>query len=462
MDDSSNWARVTFGSAQLGDVRRTSRLVRMAGRAAERPAGKVTEVFSGGAERQASYDLLENESVRPAELTRALGRSTADACADLDRVLIVLDGTSLTLTDRQDAKGLGRIGSITAGASGVKLINALAVTMQGEPIGVADQNWWTRRGRAPRGVYRGVNDRESARWRESVTQISERFASASPGTKLHFMADREGDAALLMRTIERAGHEFTIRSNANRKVLGRGGPIGIRSALSQHAPIATMEVPLPRTPCRSPRTAKLVVRAAKLNVRMRDHHIQDTRIVPLTFVWARERRGPGRLDWMLVTNTSVTTARAACETVRRYTKRWRIEDFHRTWKSGVCNVESSQLRSANALIKWATILAAVAGRAETLRHHARTQPDAPAETVFTTHEIEALVVLKTLIKSRTETIGAEGLTVAQAVRWIADLGGYVGSKSSGKPGATTIGRGLDQLIPAAMVIEQLRKTRKLR
>ena len=310
--------------------------------------------------------------------------------------------------------------------------------------------------RAPRGNYRRVNDRESTRWRECVTRIGQRFLESAPNTKLHFVADREADATLLMRTLRREGHEFTIRSNANRKVLGRSGVAAIRPVLRAIKPLATMQIELRRTPRRSARTAKLEIRAAKLDVRMRDHHIQKTSIVPLTFVWARESGRKKGVDWILTTNTTVENAADACEVVRRYTLRWRIEDHHRTWKSGLCNVERSQLRSASALIKWATLLAAVAARAEQLRHHARVNPDEPAETVLTEHEIDALIVLKTHEQSRVEVVSREGLSVGQAVRWIADLGGYVGSKSSGKPGPITIGRGLARLLPAAVIVESLR------
>jgi hypothetical protein len=455
------WAQATFGCVDLGDVRRTDRLVRMATSAAEGPAGQVTQVFHSSAERQGAYDLLNNEAVLAASLTGALSRSVAVAAQEHEHVLVVLDGTSLTLTDRYKSKGLGRIGPFGANASGLKLINALALAPDGTPIGVADQNWWVRTSRVPSG-YRGINERESVRWRECVTRVSDHFAALDSSTRIHFLADRDGDAALLIETIQRAGHEFTIRSNATRKVLGRKGAAKIRPVLSQLAPLATMKVQLSATPRRAARLAKLTIRALKLEVRLRDHHTHGVRVVPLTFVWAREQRRNGPIDWMLMTNTPATTARDACEVVRRYAKRWRIEDFHRTWKSGACNVEQTQLRSANAIIKWATILAAVAGRAETLRHAARTNPDAPATTILSDDEIQALVLLKTRVKSRVETVTADGLTVVQAVRWIADLGGYVGNKSSGKPGPTTIGRGFEDVRVAAAVIAQLRSSGELR
>jgi hypothetical protein len=432
----------------------------MAARAAQTPAGKVTQVFRQAAERQASYDLLENEAVAPECVTRTLARSTMRACSTHDRVLIVMDGTSLTLTDRAAAKGVGLIGPFNAGARGLKLLNALALTVEGEPLGVAEQIWWAREHRAPTSGYRRSGERESVHWRDVVARVGQHAGSLAPTTKLHFIADREGDAALLMRAITNAGHEFTIRSNANRKVLGYRDRVSVRGTLARRKPVAKMVVSLPASPRRTARLAELEVRAARLEVRMRDHHIHDTRIVPLTFVWARERRGRGRVDWMLVTNTEIVGAHDACEAVRRYARRWRIEDFHRTWKSGLCNVEDTQLRTRGAILKWATVLAAVATRAEQLRHHSRTEPDAPAETVFSRDEIDALVTLKTEIKRRTETISAAGLTVATAVSWVAELGGWVRQKAP--PGATTIGRGLERVEFAARLIAGLRGAGRMR
>lgn len=456
------WAQRTFGGALLGDARRTSRLVRMAERAAQRPAGSVTAVFGRGADRQAAYDMLENDAAQAGAVTEALTRSTAHACASHARVLVVLDGTSLTLTDRKRIKGTGAIGTYEAGARGLKLVNALALTTAGEPLGVADQQWWTRQQRAPRGQYRSATTRESVHWRNSASTFSAAAERLAPDTILHFIADREADASLFIWKLIELGHEFTIRSNSNRNVLGARGAARLRPSLAQRDPIATMHVELSTSPRRAARTAKLVIRAARMDVRMRDHHAQVRRVESLTFVWAREVRARGAVDWMLVTNTDVRTAHDACEVVRRYTKRWRIEEFHRTWKSGVCNVEKTQLRSVSAIVKWATILAAVASRADALRHHAREQPDAPAETVLTADEIEALLLLKTDIKSRKETISAAGLTVQQAVRWIADIGGYTGNHNSGKPGAITIGRGLEQLIPVSIAIAGLRTAGRLR
>ncbi len=61
---------------------------------------------------------------------------------------------------------------------------------------------------------------------------------------------------------------------------------------------------------------------------------------------------------------------------------------------------------------------------------------------------------------RTETIPEGVPSIAQAVRWIADLGGYTGKSSGGPPGSTTIGRGLERLMIWADAFEYAEKLRQ--
>ncbi len=72
------------------------------------------------------------------------------------------------------------------------------------------------------------------------------------------------------------------------------------------------------------------------------------------------QRRPDRISWVLLTTHAIDKRSQVEAVVAGYALRWRIEDFHRAWKRGHCNVESSQLHSRSALVKWATILATVA------------------------------------------------------------------------------------------------------
>ena len=157
-------------------------------------------------------------------------------------------------------------------------------------------------------------------------------------------------------------------------------------------------------------------------------------------------------DWLLLTNLRVENFTQARAVVSTYALRWRIEEFHRTWKSSHCNVEGSQLRSEQALRKWALVMAAVASRIERLKLLARTKPHPPADTEFSEIELHALLLLKRRSKKKAETIPDSVPTIAQATLRLAELGGYTGKSSGGPPGTITISRGLAKLRSAADAI----------
>jgi hypothetical protein len=200
------------------------------------------------------------------------------------------------------------------------------------------------------------------------------------------------------------------------------------------------------------------VRAARVTLRLHDKWTDRIDTVEVTAVWAREiwttPRGEKPIDWLLLTNRTVRNRRSAREVIGGYAMRWRIEEFHKTWKTGVCGVENTQLRRKEAVIKWATILATVAARIERLKQLARQTPDASALIELRPVEIRVLVLMKTRQKKRTETV-TDTPTIAEATRWIADLGGYTGKSSGGPPGSITIGRGLERVLDGALLLEAI-------
>src|SRR5262249_50688652 len=105
----------------------------------------------------------------------------------------------------------------------------------------------------------------------------------------------------------------------------------------------------------------------------------------------------------------------------------------------------AQLRSVGAITIWATILAGVATRIERLKYFARNHPNLPAIIELTTAEIEVLVADRRRRRKRGTPLRSTPPTIGEATRWIAELGGGMGLKSSGLPGSTTLARGLDRL-----------------
>lgn len=462
------WAYEEFGHADLGDSRRTARLVRMAASLAEKPGGKVLTVFRSNAEQQGAYDLLGNEHVRGDAMLAAVEAATIDRCRREDWVHVVIDGTSLRLTDSRRKKDFGAVGSTTNGARGLKVIHAYAVAADGTPVGILNQQWWARQARRKR---RDCNDRplrekETAHWVRAIEDATRALAKGG-GPRAWFQIDREGDRFWTLFALHRTNHWFTVRSTyAHRFVIsGDGRQQRLRDAARKGRLRGFVELELPARPKRTARRARLRIRTAEVALDMVEAHSGDGFTLPINIVDVEEvgrpPRGESPVHWRLLTNHAIGSMEDVLAVVDGYTKRWRIEELHRVWKSGALCVEETQLRSTARVIKWAILAVVTAARIERLRVLARTKPDESALMALGAYEVQALILMKRRHAKRTERISDETPTIAQAVRWLADLGGYAGHKSSGRPGAVTIRRGLDYIGPVALAIEALENAGKL-
>lgn len=452
--DTREWARDQIAEAEFGNVLRAERCRLMLRRAAERPCGRLTEVFDNAAELQAAYKFVEG-SVAPQSLVDSFAMATLRGADRDEFVYAIIDGTSLSLTDRTKTKDFGSIGKREFPTRGLKVIDAIAVDRDGTPRGLLDLHVWSRGPKADESkkARRHRGDTETKHWVEAIERVGDRARRC--GVVPWTIIDREGDAAPILSAAARTGGFFTIRvSQLERRCVDGVVRGSVRQAMARR-PVAGLHfVDVVEKAKRRARTATLELRIGRIELALREPH----RTTMQTYVvWARERRTPhgcDRLDWMLFTNRPVHSFADAIAIIESYCHRWRIEDFHRTWKRGHCRVEDTQLRKRDHVVRWATMLAAVALRVERLKHLARTKPDEPATIELTPIEVDALRAAKRArFTKRTETIGDEMPTIATAVRWIAQFGGFQG-KPSVSPGSVTLGRGLERLLVFAEGFER--------
>ena len=404
------------------------------------------------------------------------GRMSAAAAARAAREAFAfapVDGSSIKLTDRAKSKGFGSVGTFAHGARGLKVINTLACSPQGTPLGLLSQVWWARTGtksrtsaeRRARNRKRKAEDKETWHWVESIQEAAAHADEAD--ARLWFQVDREGDNQHILRKLAETTHRFTVRSNWDRllEVTGKDKQ-HLRQWLAREAPGGHYLLNISAGPKRTARQARIEVRWGRVVFRLRDRVAKTNTRLEIMAVWAREHgtcpATEKPVDWLLLTNATVESFDDARFVVFGYTQRWRVEEFHKTWKSGACKVEESQLRSPRAVVLWATMLAAVAARIERLKYLARASPDQPATVELSSHEIRSLILLMRGIKKRNESIPDTTPTIGTATEWIARLGGYTGKSSGGPPGSITIRRGLEKVRPGAQVLAALEAEAKSR
>ena len=447
------WAHDEFGRASLGNAKRTRRLVNMANRAAERPGGTITSVFSSSAERQGAYKFVENLGVDHRDVGRAAHEATARRCSELDFVFVAVDGCTVSVTDSTGDKGFGKVGTKETRGRGAEVMNAVAVTPEGASLGMCGQVWWTRRDK-PVSIpsrSRPLHQKETRHWLKCIADANAAFEAVGVTTPRWFQLDAGGDFRELLAWAIQAQQHVTVRAAQDRRVSGSYAKLW---ATVEATPVlGEITVKVPRGRKRKARTAVLELRSRQ--VRLLLPGMGDA---ALYAVLAREAGttpdGESPIEWLLLTNMEAESFDDARLVVYGYTQRWRVEEFHKSWKS-VCKVEENQLEVL-AFLVWATILASVAMRVERLKYLARTTPDEPATAELSETEIDALLVLKNKHGKRSRAEAAsEPPTISQAVLWIAELGGYTGKQSGGPPGTIVIGRGLRDVEIAARVLVNL-------
>ncbi len=134
--------------------------------------------------------------------------------------------------------------------------------------------------------------------------------------------------------VVRAAHNRTLDSDSER----------LWSKLEGQPISFDMEIQLPQTSKRSARSARLAVRFCPVN--LRTPYRFDNRDSLLVYaVYAKEvdcPEGETPVEWMLLTTEVIADIQMASTILRWYSYRWRVEEYHKIFKSG-CQVERYRL-----------------------------------------------------------------------------------------------------------------------
>ena len=392
---------------------------------------------------KAAYRFLNNPKVTPDQIQRTHRRRVRRRCQASPMVLAIQDTTELDFTGHRAVQGLGPIGN--GGGQGLLQHSTLAVTPDGDLVGLLHQIWRTRVP-VPEGETRRQRlgrRRESDFWPESVRAVG----SLASDTRLVHVTDRGGDLFEMMSACgdqENAG--FLIRAQHDRWV--DEGADKLWSFMGKQAVAAYRDVPVPARHGEPKRIAHLPIRHARVSLNAPCRDPRFTEPIPVWAVYLIEEDPPAGvepIEWMLLTSEAVETFEDACERVDWYGLRWLIEEWHRVEKTG-CRLETSQLKTAEAIERWAALVAITAIRLLQLRDLAQTSVGEQAEDSSSPANDPAVLqrlVPRTwlLIVARLAKRDAQTLTPHQFWLRIAKRGGFIGRKSDGQPGWMTIWRG---------------------
>ena len=443
LPDDATWAVTEFAEAELGDLRRTQRLVELATALAQRPGASLPEACGEPAMLKAAYRFFDNAAIEPQNLLDSHIDATLTRLAPIPLVLAVQDTTALDWTAHPATTGLGPLGHATQ--RGLLVHTTLAFTPERMPLGVLAQQVWARDpdalGKRATRKQRPITEKESQKWLTSVEAVWA-ARDACPQTQFVSIGDREADVYDLLARERPPGVELLIRAAWDCCVTQPEHYVWATVAASPVA--ATLTLQVPRRGARVARTATLTVRWCPLTLCPPRHRKRERlSAVPLWAVQALEEgpvAGTEPIEWLLLTTCAVHTTAEAIERVDWYACRWGVEVWHRILKSG-CRIEARQLETAARLQRCLPLYSVIAWRIFYATMLGRVVPDAPCTVLLELEEWQALYCAI----HHTPIPPPEPPSLRQAVHWIAQLGGFVGRRGDGEPGAMVLWRGLQHL-----------------
>lgn len=434
-----SWAEEEFGELDLGDARRTQRLIKLVDAWSAHPQASIAMASAGWAETKAAYRLLSNEALDWRQVLEVHTERRVERMQGQAVVLCIQDTTELDFTSQPGIAGLGRL-SYEA-QHGMYVHPTLMVSPEGVALGVLDAWMWARK---PKGE---ADIKESLRWVEGYGVVAD-LAARVPDTRLVYVADREGDLRALMEEAARRGHaaDWLVRSQHNRNTLD--GP-KLWARLEQTEALGEVEFVLPPAPGRAAR----VVRQSLYQQRVTLPAPRGTAALTVTAVLAREEHPPEgvqALEWRLLTNRSAETLEQVVELIGWYRRRWLGEVFFRILKSG-CRVEALQLASLERLERALVIYLIIAWRILQLVTWGRDCPQLPCEVMFDPEEWRAAWIV-----AHRCSPPATPPTLGKMVRLVAGFGGFLGRKGDGHPGPKALWTGMQRVREFAIALEASR------
>jgi len=440
------WSESQFGACELGDVRRTRRLVRYAQQMAEKPDASTPHQTEHWADCKAVYRLFERPEVTFESVTAAHYRKTLDL--QPGRYLVISDTTEIDYGYKSEREGLGRL--TASQRHGFFLHSAMVVDAEShQVIGLGQQELWVRAVGKKKRVHR-VACRKRPTESDVWGRVMDSVTSSRPGIELIHVCDRGADNFDVFAHLHLKGDSWVIRAaQLKRKLHFKDGTVAkLDEALTSATLKGSYQVWVAAQKKRKAGWAQVQVSSMSVTIPrpregatafVMDNDVREVSTNVVEVCEVNPPKGCRPLHWVLYTREPVKTMNDCVSVIESYEKRPLIEEYHKCLKTGL-QVEGRQYESADRLEAVIGVICVQAVRLLQLRDVAREAPDTAARKLVPLEWVEVLGK----ITRRPRTIR----TVREFLRALAGLGGFLGRKSDGDPGWQTIWRGLETLILA--------------
>lgn len=440
-----DWAKRLFGHAQLNDQRLTHRLVQIGCQISEHAGKSIVGSCAGDtAKVEGAYRFIRNERVDAQAIGESGFVATVEQCQKHETILALEDSTTLSYKHAVREQ-LGHLsGTRDSKNKGFWVHNVLALSAHTEQtIGLLEQSYWIRDpkqyGCSRDRKKRAYTEKESFKWENASRRIAQRLGDKM--ADVISVCDREADIYDYLYYKQNHSQRFIVRASHNRGVANDYEGLFEQAV---HAPVlGYYEVNIPQKGGRKARTAKMELKACAVEMTSPQRLSNTPERIHANLVVAQEVDSDEQqpLRWLLLSSEAIDSYKQARQITRYYELRWRVEDFHKVWKSGGTDVEELRLQQPDHIERMAVIMAFVAVKLLQLRElfdQSRLKESAkiPCDHLLETYEWQTL-----WLTDKQCALPAQVPSGVWAYHAIGRLGGWIDSKRTGVVGWAALWQG---------------------
>lgn len=454
IENPQSWSEFVFSQCDFKDKRLTKRLIQIGNQLSVHSGGSLLSSCEGDSSKiEGSYRLLRNKRVTAREIGLGGYKASAALAKSSSIILAIEDSTSLSYSHEVRSE-LGLTGRHkNAYQRGYMVHSTLLVDGEQErTLGLVAQERWCREessyGKSHHRKKIPYESKESMKWETNTLHLEQLLEEHL--SSVISVCDREADIYEYLHYKCLMEQRFLVRAKHNR--LLKLNKAYLFDELKQTESLGRYTILVAQKGGRKEREALIELKALHVTLTPPARQItglDELTPITLTALLAQEVNTDSEepLQWILLTSEPITSFEEARTLTRYYELRWKIEDFHKAWKSGV-GAEDQRMQSPENLEKMVVILSFVAVRLLQLKEHFEQQghltlsgkEQVSCDTLLS--DIEWKILWKATEKGEFPKMVP---TAAWVYKAIAKLGGWNDSKRTGKAAWSTIWKGFFRL-----------------
>ncbi len=432
LNEPSLWAEQQFSKSDLGDPRRTARLVKLAATLANEPGKSLVNVSQSPADMEGAYRFIRNENIDANAIAESGFQATVEQAQPHNLLLALEDTTTLIYKHSSIRDDLGHVGRGKKQRGMLAHSVLLFAPQDKQVVGLIEQSRWSRDistlGKGSLHAQTPYEIKESYKWESASRAMAQRLQAQM--SKVISVCDREADIYEYLTYKLNEQQRFVVRSMQSRHI--EEGDEKLYAFASELQSAGTKYIEIAQKGGRKARNAALDITFAPVTLKV--PYNKKGKSLPVYYVGCAERSNPdSELNWHLLTNEPVRNKEEALAIIRYYEYRWLVEEYHKVWKSDGTDIESLRLQSQENMERLVTINGFIATRILQLKF---------ANEQTSCEQVLSSKAWKLLWLKRVKTaLPDTPPTMQWAYVELAKLGGWKDTKRTGLPSVRVLWQG---------------------